>query len=285
MELKYSPEQLQILKASMPDLDEQDFAFLVEVSRTSGLNLFQRQIYGIKRKGRLTIQTGIDGYRLVAARTGQHAGTSDVVFQVEDSRYPTAATVTVSKLLPNGAIGQFTATARWGEYAQQNSPMWGRMPFLMLGKCAEALALRKAFPGELAGIYTSEEMMQADEAPQVGQQAQQLAALVEARQEQQEAPKEQQEAPKKQKPVQAPQGPQEGQQEATKVELEPISPQQLKLIAVLWREIFGDPKDELAARAIREHMVYVTQKESRKDLSKAEAGKLIESLQDMKEGK
>lgn len=274
MELKYSPEQLQILKASMPDLDEQDFAFLVEVSRTSGLNLFQRQLYGIKRKGRLTIQTGIDGYRLVAARTGHHAGTSDVVFQVEDPRYPTAATVTVSKLLPNGAIGQFTATARWGEYAQQNSPMWGRMPFLMLGKCAEALALRKAFPGELAGIYTSEEMMQADEAPQVGQQAQQLAALVEARQE----------APKEQKPAEAPHAIQEGQQEASEVGQEPITPQQLKLIAVLWREIFGDPKDELAARAIREHMVYVTQKESRKDLSKAEAGKLIESLQDMKAG-
>ena len=269
MKIDYSPEQLAILKASMPDLDDQDFLFLVEVSKTSGLSLFQRQLYGIKRKGRLTIQTGIDGYRLVAARTGQHAGTSDVVFEVEDPRYPQAATVTVSKLLPNGAIGQFTATARWFEYSQQGSPMWGRMPYLMLGKCAEALALRKAFPGELAGIYTSEEMMQADEAPQAGQQPQQVAALAEAKQE--AAGPKQPQQPQQQEPDPAPQG-------------EPITPQQLKLIAVLWREIFGDVKDPLAQQAIREHLIFVTGKQSRKDLTKQEAGDLIEALQSMKEG-
>jgi hypothetical protein len=56
----------------------------------------------------------------------------------------------------------FTAKARWSEYHQDKSPMWSKMPYLMLGKCAEALALRKAFPAELSNVYTQEEMDQAD---------------------------------------------------------------------------------------------------------------------------
>ena len=66
----------------------------------------------------------------------------------------------------------YRATARWGEYVQvyrdkqsgelKPNPMWKKMPYLMLGKVAEALALRKAFPDELSGMYTNEEMEQAD---------------------------------------------------------------------------------------------------------------------------
>lgn len=113
----------------------------------------------------MAFQTGIDGFRLVAARTGLHAGTDEAVFEERDGN-PVKATVTVWKIVAGTRV-PFTATARWIEYVQTKKDgsathMWNKMKFTMLGKCAEALALRKAFPADLSGIYAHEEMAQAD---------------------------------------------------------------------------------------------------------------------------
>jgi hypothetical protein len=74
--------------------------------------------------------------------------------------------VTVYKMIA-GQRCPFTATARWDQYYPGDSQgfMWRKMPHLMLGKCAEGLALRKAFPAELAGAYVKEEMDQAHAEP------------------------------------------------------------------------------------------------------------------------
>lgn len=106
--------------------------------------------------------TSIDLFRSRAADTGHHAGTDDAVFTGEPgSRFPATATVTVYRIV-QGVRCAFTATARWSEYKPEfNDFMWLRMPHTMLSKCAEALALRKAFPAELGGLYTTDEMAQA----------------------------------------------------------------------------------------------------------------------------
>jgi phage recombination protein Bet len=178
---QWNREKLDLLKRTVAaGTSDDEFDLFCEVARGTGLNPFQRQIYAIMRqesykddqgrwqkRAKMTIQTGIDGYRLIAARTGLHAGTTDAEYGPLVGKYPSWARVVVKKLMANGMIAEFPATARWSEYAQTNKEgeptgQWPKMPYLMLAKCAEALALRKAFPAELSGVYTAEEMSQAD---------------------------------------------------------------------------------------------------------------------------
>lgn len=166
-------EQIELIKTTVArGCTDDELRLFLYVARRTGLDPLLRQIHAVKRWDRnlrrevMTIQTGIDGYRLTAQRTGQCAGSDDPVYaEQEGSRYPIKAAVTVYRLVA-GQPRPYSASARWDEYVQltkegQVFPMWDKMPFLMLGKCAEALALRKAFPAELSGIYTHEEMMQA----------------------------------------------------------------------------------------------------------------------------
>ncbi len=157
----YTAEQVSLIKRTIAkDATDDELRLFVQQCERSGLDPFAKQIHFVKRQGKMTIQTGIDGYRLIADRTGRYVGNDDPVFDDEDS--PSKATVTVYKLV-NGIRCPFTASARWAQYypGKQQGFMWEKMPHVMLGKCAEALALRKAFPQELSGLYTNEEMAQA----------------------------------------------------------------------------------------------------------------------------
>ena len=158
----YNPEQVQLIKTQLaPNATDNELKlFLYQCERT-GLNPMARQIYCIHRGGKMTVQVSIDGFRLIAERTKQYAGQSEPEIMLDEQGRMTAVKVTVFRFSPTGerypaAVG----VAYWQEYAQ-NSPMWTKMPRTMLSKCAEAVALRKAFPQELSGLYTSEEMEQA----------------------------------------------------------------------------------------------------------------------------
>lgn len=148
-------------------------AFLMHAART-GLDPIARQIYCIERGGKWGTQVSIDGARLVAERTGQYRGqtatqwTADGVTWVDvwlASEAPKAARVGVHR---EGFVEPLYAVATFDAY-NAGGNMWRKMPALMLGKCAEMLALRKAFPQDLSGLYSTEEMDQA----QSGRQQQQ----------------------------------------------------------------------------------------------------------------
>ena len=133
-------------------------------ARRAGLDPLAKQIYYVKRKGKGVIQVGIDGLRLIADRTGKYAGSDDADFEgTSDRGYPAKARVTVYKMV-QGQRCPFSATARWDEYypGDDQGFQWRKMPHAMLAKCAEALALRKAFPADMSGLYIHEEMDQAD---------------------------------------------------------------------------------------------------------------------------
>ena len=164
------------------DVTSAELASFLHLCQRTKLDPFARQIYLIgrwssaARRKVYTPQTGIDGYRVVAQRTcaagTESLGYEDTLWCGEDGRWtdvwlapapPAAAKVVV---LRNGQ--RFPVVALWTEYQQTDKEgkkpigLWAKMPAAQLAKCAEALALRKAFPNDLAGVYTTEEMAQAD---------------------------------------------------------------------------------------------------------------------------
>jgi len=119
------------------------------------------------------VMPGIGLYRIQAQRSGCYAGQSDPEFGDDVTEtisgvtvtYPKWCKVTVSKMMNNGIIVEFSAKEFWKEnYAtsgkDSSSPnaMWKKRPYAQLAKCAEAQALRKAFPDIIDQSPTAEEM-------------------------------------------------------------------------------------------------------------------------------
>lgn len=155
-------EQLDLVRRTVANgaTDAELQLYLYDCQR-HGVHPLDKLLHFTKRKGRYTPITSIDLLRSRASDTGEHGGTDDPRYTGEAGKSDFTATVTVYRIV-QGQRCPFSATARWSEYKPDEDFMWRKMPHLMLGKCAEALALRKAFPRQLAGLYAQEEMDQSD---------------------------------------------------------------------------------------------------------------------------
>lgn len=158
-----------IKKTIAKDCTDGELELFIQVCKRQGLDPFSKQIFPVKRGNVMTIQTSIDGYRIIAERSGNYMPGASPTFVFDEKGALVSATAYVKKMDCKGQWHEIGATAYYEEYVQKFGDkignFWAKMPRAMLAKCAESLALRKAFPAEMGGTYTPEEMSQADEEP------------------------------------------------------------------------------------------------------------------------
>lgn len=133
----FSDKEVQLIKNYLcKDIDDYELKFFSDVCKKTGLDPFTKQIYAIKRKNQLTIQTSIDGYRLIAERTGKYCPGKEPAFTYDENKKLISATAYVKKQTEDKTWHEVAATAFFDEYKPSYSnQFWDTKPHIMLSKC------------------------------------------------------------------------------------------------------------------------------------------------------
>ena len=161
-------DKAHIRRSIARDANDTEFEYFVKVASLRRLNPLLNQIALIIRnsdnpnKRSAVIQTTIHGLRLIADRTKRYCPGRAATYTYDKNGNVESATAYVMKYHAGSKTWhEVSDTAFFREY-KGTGPLWSSMPHVMLAKCAEALALRRAFPEDLSGLYTDDEMGQAD---------------------------------------------------------------------------------------------------------------------------
>lgn len=165
IKMDFTSDQVALIKSTVAvGATNDELALFLNQCKRTGLDPMVRQIYFMKRGNKVTIQTSIDGFRVIAERSGDYAGQDEPEFIYEGGdKNLTCVKVKVYRFRGETRYCASVGVAFMSEYKPQQGQdfMWTKMPHTMLAKVAEALALRKAYPQDLSGLYTGDEMAQA----------------------------------------------------------------------------------------------------------------------------
>lgn len=173
----FPQEKLKLLKDTVcKGATDNELQLFLHVCIKTGLDPFMKQIYSIRRRSKdkfgnwiesQTIQTSIDGFRLIAERTKKYSPGKECTYCYDEKNNLISATSYIKKMTIDGTWHDVSATCFLSEYKPSNASFWDRMPHVMLAKCAETAALRKAFPAEMSGVYSDDEMAQAKNSEEI----------------------------------------------------------------------------------------------------------------------
>lgn len=167
--MNWSQEKLDLLKSTVckgklspGQKGDDEFQLFLHVAKTRRLDPFLRQIYCLKRGGDLSIECGIDGLRLLADRTGRYCPGRATEFIYDDDGKLVEAIAHLKKQTEDGTWHEVSGHARYDESVAMHhgkpGGVWGTKPHVMLSKVCESHLLRRCFPADLSGLYTTSEM-------------------------------------------------------------------------------------------------------------------------------